>query len=179
MPARTDSRFAPEQRDYQIMRLWDHHREILRRLVAGEKAADIARAMDVTPAMVSYVRNSELGQEYLSELHEQADIEAIDIQKRIQKHAPVCQAMLETLMLHPETPIKIRKDIAESQLDRAGFAPVKRSMSAHVSSSDLEDIKRRARESGAISYEEQVQEVQEVQAVAKEELEAPDGNGSE
>jgi len=147
-------------RQYQIQTLWDVHHEILRRLVLGQKSVEIARDLNVTAPVVSYVKNSEMGKRQLSLMHAASNVSVINIAGRIKELATQAVAVMEAA-LDDCQPMQTRLKAAVDVLDRAGHAAPKvmrtENYHAHFGAEDIEAIKARAREAGAIvevAYEE-------------------------
>jgi hypothetical protein len=142
-----------EARQYQIQTLWDVHHEILRRLVLGQKSVEIARDLQVTAAVVSYVKNSEVGKKQLSLMHAASDVSVVNIAGRIKELAVQAVAVMEAA-LDSEQPMQTRLKAAVDVLDRAGHSAPKvmrtENYHAHFGAEDIEAIKLRARESGVV-----------------------------
>ena len=141
---------ATGERKYEIQNIWDTHREIMRLLVSGMHHVDIARELNVTTATVSNVMNSAICKRQMELMRAAADLDAVDVAKRIQEVAPIALQTLESLMCEGTDPIKFR--VATDLLDRAGHAAVKtlrtESLSVHLTKDDIDEIKNRAREIG-------------------------------
>lgn len=139
---------SPEPRQYQIKQLWDLHHEILRRLLIGQKSVEIAADLDVTPATISYVKNSEVGKKQLSLMRSAADVTAVDIAGRIKELAAKAVEVMEA-GLDSENPIGIRMKAACDILDRAGHGAPKvlrtENIHAHLTAEDISRIKQVAR----------------------------------
>jgi hypothetical protein len=150
-----DLRFvAPGQcKTFRVSTLWDSHREICRRLALGEKASDIATALGVTSAMVSYTRNSKAAQDQIAILRGAMDANTIDLGIQIQKFAPVALKLLEEIIQGTgdgsQASITLRAHQADRYLDRAGYSPVKKiaTIGTILTREDIEAIKNRARQS--------------------------------
>lgn len=142
-----------EPRQYQIKQLWELHHEILRRLVIGQKSVDIARDLNVTPAVISYVKNSEIGKKQLSLMRSAADVSAVDVAGHIKRLAAQAVQVMEEGMCDTN-PMAIRMKAAVDVLDRAGFGAPKifrsENIHAHLTRDDIEQIKARAREEGVV-----------------------------
>lgn len=140
-------------RKYQIGQMWDIHHEICRLAVIGMKSIDIAGHLNVTPAMVSYVLNSDIVKRQLSHLHAVRDLDSIDVAKEIQELTPRAIKKLDTLLDCGDT--KIESKVAMDILDRAGYAAVKTlrtsNIHAHFTKDELDDIKLRAKEVGLLT----------------------------
>jgi hypothetical protein len=143
-------RLPGENRQYTLQEIQDSHREIARLLVMGVKSVDIADALGVTPAMVSYTKNSPVVKREMDNMHAAANLDAVDVAKRIQEIAPRALEVMEALMDESNDAIKAK--IAADLLDRAGHGAVKNinvhSLSAHLSKDDILEIKNRARQIG-------------------------------
>ena len=142
-----------EPRQYQIQQLHDLHHEVLRRLVLGQKPIEIARDLQITSAVVSYVKHSEIGKRQLSLMRSAADVSAINVAGRIKELAGRAVEVMEAA-LDAAQPMQYRMKAATDILDRAGHAAPKvlrtENLHAHFTGEDIEAIKQRARECGAI-----------------------------
>lgn len=142
-------RVPPEQRKvHEPTHLWDLHHEILRRIALGQKNVAIAEALNCSAVTVSNIRNSQLGQERLGELHRQRDLATVDVARSIREAAPQAFQLVLDAISNEELDMRVRLKEANSVLDRAGFAPV-RQVSAQMTSlsltgSDIEALKARA-----------------------------------
>lgn len=140
-------RLPTGNRKYHIQDLWSAHHEILRMLLLGMKEVDIAAALNVTPAMVSYTKNSAIGKRQLNIMQGARDAHTMNVAVRIKELAPKAVEVLETQM-DSETE-RIAQVAALSILDRAGYAPVQRlqaeTVHMHFTSDELKDIKARAK----------------------------------
>lgn len=148
-----DKRFNIEGRKYQIQKLWDIHHEILRLLLLGWQPVKIAETLGVTPVMVSYTANSELVKRRLEVMRGARDAEALDLAVEIKRFAPEAFQMLQKIMRESDSE-KNQIVIAMDAMDRAGYAPPKviegRFLHAHFTTEEIEDMKKRARESGQV-----------------------------
>lgn len=143
-------------RKYQIQELWEVHHEINRRLIMGQKAVEIAAALNITPAVVSYTRNSAIGLQELRIMRGARDKSAIDVTKRIRSITPDAIDVLEELMNDGEdTPKSLRVRIAQDILSRGGHPTVSKVtggfMHGVFTSEDVEKLKERALKRGSAS----------------------------
>jgi len=149
-----DTRFNGNGRKYQIQKLWDIHHEILRLLLLGWDKTEIARTLGVTPVMVSYTANSELAKRQLEVMRGARDSEALDLSVEIKRFAPEAFETLQAIMRDANTHEKHKIAIAMDALDRAGYAPPKviegRFMHAHFTAEEIEEMKKRSKESGQV-----------------------------
>ena len=161
LPYKTDA-----DKKVYICRLWDNHKEIIRRISVGQKAVDIAREMKISLPVVSYTRNSPLGKELLGELHRERDAEASAVSKRIADLAPKCLDVLESALT--DSPIHIRVQTAKDLLEKAGFGAVQKtevkSSLQILSREDIEEIRARAMKAGILAIT--AQDAEEVPLLA-------------
>lgn len=141
-------------RQYSIKELWDKHREIARRVVLGQSHAEIAEAVGCHPQTVSNVRNSPIGRAELARLHERRDDETMSMAQKIEEFAPVALRFLEDIVNGKVdgASTALRARMASAAVARAGYGEVHRvqTLHAHLSRSDIEVVKERARESARI-----------------------------
>lgn len=149
-----DRREKPEdRRTFEVARLWDTHHEIIRRLLLGQKSSQIADDLDVSRAMVSYVKNSKIVKEKLAMMRDARDAETVDLSKRIRNEAPKALELLNKIIEGDiDAPVTVRAREANNWLDRAGYGAVKNvrteNLHGHFTTKDIEEIKRRAIENG-------------------------------
>ena len=141
------------KKGFEPTQMWDRYHEIARRIFLGQKNTAIANDMDLTPATVSYVRNSEMVQEKLAAMQIKADAGAVNIQSRIKELAPAALKLMENAIVDgkigSETiPAPLRLAHAEKLMDRAGHAAPKEvrnlNLHGHFNKEDIEGIKQRA-----------------------------------
>ena len=149
-----DTRFNGNGRKYQIQKLWNIHHEICRLLLLGWSHTKIAEELGVTSVMISYTANSELIKRRLEVMRGARDAEALDLSVEIKRFAPEAFETLQAIMRNPETHEKNKIAIAMDALDRAGYAPPKviegKFLHAHFTAEEIEDMKKRAKESGQV-----------------------------
>ena len=130
------------------------YHEILRLLLLGWDKTEIARTLGVTPVMVSYTANSELAKRQLEVMRGARDSEVLDLSIEIKRFAPEAFETLQTILRDPNTHEKHKIAIAMDALDRAGYAPPKviegRFLHAHFTAEEIEDMKKRSKESGQV-----------------------------
>lgn len=166
-PRDPDSRKTNERKTFEVNEMWELHHEIVRRLVLGQKNSEIAKALNVTPVMVSYTRNSKVVRKQLDLMRGARDAETLDVAIRIRENAPEALALLEDIIEdHGETHgIALAARTAESMLDRGGYAAPKKleGVIAHFTKDEIEELKRQAveasRDAGMIIDAEEVEEV--------------------
>ena len=142
-------RSSPEQRKvHEPTHLWDLHHEILRRIALGQKNVAIAEALKCSPVTVSNIRNSQLGQERLGELHRQRDLATVDVARSIREAAPKAFQLVLDAISDEDLDMRVRLKEANSVLDRAGYAPVRQvntqMTSLSLTGDDIEALKARA-----------------------------------
>jgi predicted transcriptional regulator len=141
-----------EQRDgFEPKRLLSRQKEILRWVSSGlYNHKEIAEILGVTTATVCNIIRSELGRKTLAMFEDSADFDVVQMQERIKTAASLALTIQEDMMLDEETPLRLKKDLTDGFLNRAGFSPVNKNMNLNVSAGltreDIERIKTRARE---------------------------------
>lgn len=140
---------------YNLAKLQERHREILRLAAMGGTDKDIASRMNVTPVMVRYTRRCALGNKQLSMLRNGRDMMAMDITERIQELAPDALRIIEEVVQegtidHVAVDRKERLATSNKILDRAGHVPPQRIVGdinhRILAGEDIRLIKERARE---------------------------------
>lgn len=132
---------------WEVTEMWDIHREIARRIALGQKNVRIAEDLNITPVMVSAVRNSPVVKEHTEIMNGAADAHTVDVAQRIQNMAGKALDVLEEILdnkMVASTALKVRA--AESILDRSGNSKIQKTQNlhAHLTSDQLEEIRQRA-----------------------------------
>jgi len=148
----------PNERKFELGHLYAVHKEILRRLVLGQKPKDIAEALGVTRTVVTYTQNSELGRQHMRTLEAARDAQTADVSRAILETAPESLSILQDLQRDEDTPRALRARVAFGILDRGGYGPTKKSIiddkrsgtGGIFSQKDIEALKQRALEQGKI-----------------------------
>ena len=138
-------------KNYDIKRLWGQQKEILRMVASGlYNNKQIAEMVGVTPQTVSNIINSSLGKQTLEVLQGAADAETVDLMVKLRALAPIALSVQEEVMLGEDTPQRLKVDVANKMLDRAGYAPITKNMNlnlnAGLTKDDIASIKARAKE---------------------------------
>lgn len=135
-----------------LHKLFERHREIARRLVAGDQPIEICAALSITPSRMTVIMASPIFKAHLAELSAKADEAAIDIRARISANAALgaqfCAKVLEDATRENgvrKYADKIAMQVAFDQQDRAGFAAVRKveSLSAVLTAEDIKRLKDR------------------------------------
>lgn len=142
----------PADSPVTVRHLWDHQKEVLRRVALGQTCIQIARELKITPATVSNIKNSALGQEHLGYLHAAADDRVIEVQERIKSLLMPAAEVAEEILLDKSISPNVRSRVAMDILDRGGIvAPTQHVHEhQHFDKSDIERFKQMAIESGQI-----------------------------
>lgn len=147
-----DNRLVAE-RKYDLTRLQAIHHEIIRLKLASLTNKAIAARLGVTEAVVSYTINSSLGRAKLNLMQSYRDDKAIDFNRRIQEMLPDALGIYEKILRDPASgaSINLQKATADTLIkDIAGKVAPKRidarHLHAHLTSEQIEDIKRRGYE---------------------------------
>ena len=152
-----DTRFNGNGRKYQVQKLWDIHQEIIRLLLIGWPAKKIAETLGVTTVMVSYTANSELVKRKLEVMRNVRDAEALDLSVEIKRFAPDAFRILQGIAQDENASARNRLTAVMDALDRAGYAAPKviegKFLHAHFTAEEIEDMKKRSKESGQVVIE--------------------------
>lgn len=116
----------------------------------GVKHNEIAERLDISPAMVSYTLNSELGIREMERIQRQIEGQTIDVASRIQELSNRALDVLEDLIDEPNpADKKLQADVAKDLLSRAGYSPIKqiqtRGIVGVVTADVLQEAKDRIR----------------------------------
>ena len=166
-PRDPDARKTDERKTFEVSEMWELHHEIVRRLVLGQKNSEIAKALNVTPVMVSYTRNSKVVKKQLDLMRAARDADTMDIAVRIRENGPAALSLLEDIIEDGGDThgIALAARTAESMLDRGGYAAPKKieGIVAHFTKDEIAELKKQAvesgRDAGMIIDAEEVEEV--------------------
>jgi len=153
-----------KSRKYQIETLWERHREILRLRLLGHKAKAIASILNVTEVTVCNAINSNLGRRHLALMSAARDAEAIDTAKEIDKMVPKAIKIYDKILDgDKDVPLTLQAKVASEVIDRK-VPKVTRSenVHAHFTSEEIDEIKKRAVQSGIVANDYQEAEFEEV-----------------
>ena len=109
---------------YEIQNLRDVHREMARLLVMGMKHVDIAQLLGCDEHSIANFKNSKLGAAMIDKLHIERDESAKDVSRVLKEDAMNNVELLQSIRDNEKTPNKIKVDIAQDLLSRAGYAKV-------------------------------------------------------
>lgn len=142
---RVPSGIVPSQ---PITHLWERHKEIMRRLVAGDRQVDIAKDLGMTQSRMSIICNSPAFLNQLERLSEGADNNALCVADRVKVLSDDAISVLENVLQDPNmhgVTAKVRVDVAKDVLDRAGHGATKKitSVTAVLNGDDIEELKAR------------------------------------
>lgn len=143
---------SAESGRWVVSQMWEIHHEIARRLVLGQKNKEIAEALNVTPVMVSNVRNSPIVQERISILKGARDADTIDLAREIKEVAPEALGLLKDIIRGENdganAHIGLRARTSENMLARVGHGVPHKVQTENVhtvlTAADIAEIKQRA-----------------------------------
>jgi len=126
-----------------LTNLWEHHKEIARRLLLGERQVDICKAINVSPSWLSIITTSPAFIKYLDSLRARTEIGITDIRKEINAGAIEAVGVLRSLLKSGDE--KVQLATAKDFLDRDGYVPVKKieqtTVEVHLNSERIEALK--------------------------------------
>lgn len=135
-----------------LTHLWERHKEIIRRLVAGERQVDIAKDLQMTQSRMSIICNSPAFKSQLARMSEGADSSALSVQDRITNLSVDAISVLEDALQEDILPIKEKAKVAQDMLDRAGHSAVKKvhTIQETLTQADIDEMRlRQARQVSA------------------------------
>ena len=129
-----------------LSNMWEHHKEIARRLLLGERQMDIARDMKLSQSWLSIVCCSPAFIKYLDGLRARTESGISDVRKEITAGAVEGIKVLRSLLTSDNEQIKLKA--ATDLLDRDGFGAVKRveqnvTGTVHLTADRLNELKAR------------------------------------
>lgn len=158
---------------YQLQKVNQMHREIIRLITLGYKNKHIAQALGITEPTVRSVRDSELTQAHIESLQTSRDENTTDIAETIRNFAPLALEVATEIMIDNNVSPAVRINAAHDIMDRAGYKPIDVSVRANgkLSSDEIEEVKERARQNGLkVRREAEEAEYEELPPEEKEEL---------
>jgi hypothetical protein len=158
---RIDRRFNSDKkpRAYKdIGNLWEKHYEMLRLCSLGMTNPQIAETLGVSVYTVKNITESTLGRQHLMVLRGSRDADTVDLMQRIRDFGPKCLDVLEDVIagknVGGEKPkLTVRVNAAKDYLNRIPeVSPHSRrdNRTALMTLEDIQNIKRRAMESGIV-----------------------------
>jgi hypothetical protein len=134
-----------------LTQMWDRHKEIARRLLAGDRAVDIATDLGMTQSRLSIIRNSPIFIQHMQSLQVKCDNTAVEVRDRIARCSPKAMDVLEDILddKHGKYDPALQVKVAHDMLDRDGFGAVQKSanFSAVITGDDIERLKQRKAQS--------------------------------
>ena len=161
---------AEERKDHRkgdgpsspIKQIWQQHHEVIRLAVLGFGVMEIARMVGFTPAMIRNILGSEVVKRQMEVMVGAKDFDCLELKKEIESLAPLAIDVLRGIMENDNESSRNRLAAATDILDRAGFAPprvIQGTLSiSHITSSELDELKQRAREAQMIDVTPQLPE---------------------
>lgn len=135
-------RSVPKQ---PITFLWERHKEIARRLIAGHRQIDIAKDYNMSPGRMSIICNSPLLKQYLASLAVRREEKACDIAQLIKQGAQSgAQLLVDIVEGRQDAHISLQAKAAMDLLDREGHgkvSTVRQEVTHHLTSSRIEELK--------------------------------------
>jgi len=146
----TTSAFNPSsgRGTYQIQKMNSTHHAILRMLVVGMSAKDIAAELEITEAMVGYVKKSPIFKKHMKMMQAVLDAEALDTAKTIQQLQGLSVLRLGEILSDPTEDKKLVARVAQDLLDRGGHPRTSKIEHGQtvLTMEDIQKIKETAKE---------------------------------
>lgn len=157
-----------------VQTLHARHTEVLRLCALGMKPAEVAEKLGMARSSVYAICESDLGNAQIRSMSEARDNvvkrgdDLLAIQNKINALAPKALERYEELLDSVGTKDTVVASIAKDLLDRAGFAPVRKTENLNanvpVTESTLEKLKARARAAGLVDDSNDSSRVLDVEA---------------
>lgn len=129
------------EKKFTLRELNTTHREIIRLHLLGKKNDEIGPTVGRHPNYVGSVLRDPLAKAHMARLQDRADNQVVDIRKRIQTMAPKALDTMDRLMKFGQDSTAF--NAAKDTLDRAGLAPVQKSLNVNVDAVYGEESKAR------------------------------------
>ena len=128
-----------------LQHMWERHKEMARRLVAGDKPGVICQEMGITPGRFSIICNSPIFSQHVNSLSEKANFSVSDIRERIFNNAPKALDILEDVMENKaqKYDAKLQVKVARDMLDRGGLGTVQKTEVMVLTGADIQKLKER------------------------------------
>lgn len=130
-----------------LTHLWERHKEIIRRLIAGERQKDIADDLGLSYSRMSIICNSPAFKSQLNRMSLDANAQAINVQDRITDLSEDAISILEDVLQDNNSGLGIKDQVkvAQDVLDRAGHSAVKKvhTMNETLTAEDIEEMRLR------------------------------------
>lgn len=139
-----------------LAELRTQHRQLARLKHEGYKAPEIASQMDMPLSTVRNILADPLFKSHVASLDDASDEKVIDARKVLADGAVMAaQKVVELVNSYDE---KLGLSAARDVLDRTGYSPKQeyqhKHLHAHLSSEDIEALKSRAKQAGAVVSED-------------------------
>ena len=133
-------------RKYEIQTMWQHHHEIVRLTLLGNKPKDIAEKLGLTTQTISNTLNSKIVRDKLQIMRASRDAATVDVATAIQDLAPAAIEAIGGMIQKEGISDAVKLNACKDVLDRAGHKPVDKTqhVHAHLSGEEIEAIKARA-----------------------------------
>lgn len=150
---------------YQLKRMKQIHHEIAMLGLLGYNHGTIAKKLDISKTMVDYTLGSKIVKEKMKILRKQRDMEAVRVSDRIDELQPLALETLESVMVDPNTSENGKIRVAQDLLDRGGHQAVdlKADVSDKMSTDDINEIKKRAKNAGMMVDDVEEAEYEEIE----------------
>lgn len=174
---------VPDGRDkssgYQLKKVNQMHREIIRFIVLGYRDKEIAEALGCTTVTVKNVKESELAQRYIREMQGERDSNAVDLSTTIKNIAPLALEISTGIMMDDDASESVRANIAADILDRAGYKPanINMNLGGGLTKDEIREIRERAQQNG-LKVRSEHSEVQEAEYTDANNEEGGSGDGT-
>ncbi len=153
--------FKESGRHYEIEKIQEWHKEVLRWAVLGYRPGEIAKMTGYTKEHISNIFNSTIFIDQLHILQAARDEDSISVARRITELAPIAVERIREIIsnpIHMEVDGEMKVDdriepslkakVSQDILDRAGHRAIDKGVIVHLTKKEMEDMKKDAIKAG-------------------------------
>lgn len=146
-----DRRYSVSRKTHVAENLYIRHWKIIHLAMTGKyNDTEIAAELGITPQTVQNTLRSPIVQAICRRMIDDQNLDVLDSAKRLAEMMPLATQVAEDLMLDPNVGSGVRAKLALGVMDRNGYGPVTRSISATAvyDAAKIMSIRDRARGAG-------------------------------
>lgn len=155
-----------------LQELKSQHKEMARMTLEGYSSFDIAEKLDMHPGSIQQIKRDPLFKQMLGKLEDKADEEVVDVRKKISELSIKAVEKMDGLIDSYDD--KVSLNASKDILDRAGYKPVEKSenlsATVHLTKDEIEELKGRAKKSGAMVSEAEYKEIDDTHYGSRKDL---------
>ena len=133
-------------RKYEIQRIQDWHREVMRLIVLGWKNTQLAEYFGCSEEQICTIRNSSIVRQQVGIMQSVRDGKVLTPKAKLKSMVMPGLEILDDMMRSEKTPLHLKKDIIFGVADRTGLGPTSKVQSVHevvFMRKDQDELERR------------------------------------